>query len=343
MAVSARAQQRTPDPFFCNILQGIVDDANNHFIENTYRDRTYLLNARNENRFEATMLLPQFQFHKVISRGVEGLYYEAMLPDIKEGVYVYQALSDVDFHLLACLPGLVRNPIGDSLSYNYHYTDGDTTEEIFIRVWGELPSVDEDSFETPGQITIQIYGDLRRRFTMYSPDAKKKDSTLSAQFAKIEKGLLDNITTLQGEKTLDYYKQPIWKPKVPIKGATNAYLKPAPQPLLMPAIYYAEFYQGASLAEAKKVFKEWDAKIRNNAFTDKRFKEKNRHRFAWDFLPYDERFDPDDYANIIMQSAYSCPDYSMEPLNRTPLFAYHLFLFKYIDSYIVGINIGNRF
>jgi hypothetical protein len=332
-----------PDQFFCNALQAIIEDANNNFGEQTNRDRLYLLNTLNEDRFDATLGLPVFMFEKVISRGIEGLYYEAMLPNIPDSATLHLFLKDVDYHLLSCANGLVRNPRADSLHYTYHYQRGDTLEEIFIRMWGTYPTIDADSFFSAGQINLEIYGDERRTFLPYKLNPQQADPVLKAELQKIEKGLLDNISLIQGAATKDFYKNTIYKTKVPITGSGNAFVKPYPENLNAEYGYYAEFYAGPSLADAQKAFKKWDTKIKNNAFTDKRFTTPNRKRLQWVFLPYNELFDPTDYSNIVEQSGYSCPLYSEEPLNRTPIFAYHLFLMEYADDYIVGLSIGNRF
>lgn len=340
----AKAQQEI-DGMFCRAIQALTDDANNYFELQTHRDRVYLLNSKGEeNRFEAEILLPGFYFGKIITRGVEGLFYESMVPNIQDSAQVKQGLKDIDRHILHCIPNIKRNPLEkDSLSYSYHYQNGDTAEDISIRLWGEYPGVDEDQYTYPGQINIEIYGDDRRKFTPYKPDAKKRDTTLQRQFAQIEKGLLDDINLIKGPASKDLYNNPIWRPKLNLKGAGDAFIKPMPEILLMPYSYYADLYVGPSLADAQKTYKQWVGKVKNNAFADKRFSQKNRQRLEWHFLPYNEWFDPDDYANIIEQVGYSCPNYSAEPVNRTPLFTYHLFILKYIDDYIVGISIANRY
>lgn len=342
VSVPISAQQREPDAYFCYMLGVIVADADSQFIEQTYRDRTYLLNVQGENRFDG-FILPGFDYPKIISMGISGLYYEAMVPFIRDSGSVISSLRDIDFHLMGCLKGLQRNPRTDSLQYTYHYKRGDTTEEIFMRLWGTYPSVDEDDFLSPGQINIEIYGDKRRKFFSYSPNKKKKNAELSAQFEKIENGLQQDLKLIKGDSTVDVYKQPIWKTKVKLKGAVNTYLKPLPNGMGAPYIYFAELYTGPSLPQAEKIFATWDENIKHNTFGSKRYNTKTRRHFKWDFLPYDDRFDPVDYSAIVKQSGYSCPDFSTEPLNRTPLFTYHLFIVKYIDEYIVGINIGNRF
>lgn len=332
-----------PNSFFCIGITDVVNDANQQFVQQTGRDRIYLLNTANEDRYDATFGLAFFEYEKIISRGIEGLYYECMIPNIPDSASVHIALMEMDYNLVGCLSGLKRNPRGDSLIYTYHYEDGDTVEEIFIRMWGTYPTIDADSFRSAGQLNMEIYGDVRRRFVPYKVDAKKADPVLKNEFQQIEKGLLDDIKPIRGKATKDLYNQTIYKTNVMIPGAGNAYIKAIPENLAMPFGYFAEFYVGPSLAEAKKIFKTWDGKVKNNAFADKRFSQKNRQRLQWKFLPYNEFFDPNDYANIVEQSGYSCPIYSEEPLNRTPLFTYHLFIIKYLDSYIVGLNIANRY
>lgn len=338
------AQQQQIDNFFCNALKMVVTDANNHFIEQTNRNRLYLMNTKGENRFEATIGLPGFFFGKIISMGLEGLYYESMVPNVQDSVSVNQILKSVDKHILYCIPSIERNPIPtDSLEYTYHYKDKDTITDIIIRLWGEYPSVDEDSFSSPGQVNIEIYGDNLRKFTPYKKDPKKADKELTAQFATIEKGLLDSIDLIKGEPTIDIYKNEIWKPKTRLKGAGSTYIQPLPETFLMPYGYFAELYAGPSKTDAEKTYKDWISKVKQNAFADKRFTEKNRQLLQWHFLPYDEMFDPDDYSNIVEQVGFSCPVTTKEPINRTPLFTYHLFLMKYAGDYIVALNISNRY
>lgn len=341
---SANAQQNI-DGIFCNALRAIVDDANNYFELQTNRDRVSLLNHRSEeNRFEAEIILPGFFYGKIVTRGTEGLYYESVAPNIADSSDVLQGLKNVDRHILHCIQGIKRNPISeDGLHYGYHYQVGDTMQDIFIRLWGEYPEVDEENDTFAGQINIEIYGDDRRQFTPYTPNAKKKDTTLIRQFATIEQGLLDDIDLIKGKESEDLYKNKIWRPKLNLKGAGDAFIKPLPETLLMPFGYYADLYVGPNLADAQKTYNLWIGKVKNNAFADKRFSQKNRKHLQWQFLPYNEWFDPDDYANIIQQVGFSCPDYSLDPINRTPLFTYHLFILKYAGDYIVGLSIGNRY
>lgn len=336
-------QQNQPSPFFCNALQMVVNDANNHFVEQTNRDRLALLNTRDENRWEASLGLPGFFYAKIITQGVEGLYYEALVPNIRDTAAIIQSLKDIDFHITGCLPGIKRGPRGsDSLEYSYYYQRGDTTEEIFIRMQGIYPS-DEEGFFSPGYVSLRIYGDDRRSFIPFKSNTKKKDTALSNRLRKIEAGLLNDINTIRGKETIDLFNNKIWKTKVQIPGATYSYIKPLPEVYEMPYVYYGEFFMGESLDEAKKVFKKWEEKLKNNAFTEKRFTHKNREKLQWIFLPYNQHFDPEDYANIVEQTGFSCPDRSAEPFNRTPLFTYHLFIMKFIDSYIVAVNIGTRY
>lgn len=341
---SVNAQQNI-DGGFCNALRALVDDANNYFELQTHRDRIILLDDRSdEKRFEAEIILPGFFFGKIITRGVEGLYYESIVPNITDSASVIQGLKNVDLHIIQCVQGIKRNPVSDDgLHYSYHYQIGDTIQDISIRLWGEYPGMDEENDTFAGQINIEIYGDDRRQFIPYKPNSKKKDSALSKQFALIEKGLLDDIDLIKGAKSEDFYKNTIWRPKFNLKGAGDAFIKPFPETLLMPYGYYADLYVGPNLADAQKTYKKWIDKVQNNAFSDKRFSQKNRKHLQWQFLPYNEWLDPDDYANIIQQVGFSCPDYSAEPINRTPLFTYHLFIMKYADDYIVGLSIGNRY
>ncbi len=342
--LATQAQQKPIDNYFCNGLKALTDDAKNHFVEQTNRERIVLLNPKGENRFEASIILPGFFYGKIISLGVEGLYYESMAPNIPDSATVLYGLQNVDRHILHCVQGIERNPISDDkLQYSYHYKSGDTIGDIMIRLWGEYPFIDEDSFASPGQLNIEIYGDNSRKFTPYKKDKKKKDSTLTAQFAEIENGLFDDINLIKGKASYDLYKNPIWLPKRDLKGAGNIYIKPLPEVLQMPYAYYAELYAGPNKQDAEKVYNQWIDKVKHNAFSSKRFKQKNRQLLQWHFLPYDEWFDPDDYFNIKQQVGFSAPDLSAEPINRTPLFTYHLFLMKYIDDYIVAINISNRY
>ncbi len=344
ISLVAQQQNRPIDNYFCNALKVLTSDANNHFVEQTNRDRVVLLNPKAENRFESSVILPGFFYGKVISLGAEGLYYESIAPNIPDSATVHYGLQNVNRHILHCVPNIALNPISDDgLQYSYHYKYGDTISDIFIRLWGEYPSVDEDSFASSGQINIEIYGDDYRKFTPYKKDKKKADSTLTAQFSEIEKGLLDSIALLLGKESYDLYKNKIWLPKRQLKGAGNIYIKPLPETLQMPYGYYAELYAGPNQQDAEKVYKQWIDKVKQNALADKRFKQKNRQLLQWHFLPYNEWFDPDDYANIKQQVGFSAPLLSAEPINRTPLFTYHLFLLKYAGDYIVAINISNRY
>lgn len=338
------AQQQQIDNYFCNAIRLLVEDANNNFVQQTNRDRVILLNPKGENRFEASIILPGFFYGKVISMGVEGLYYESMAPNIQDSANVLVGLQNVDRHILHCVNGLVRNPISDDkLNYSYHYKTGDTMGDIFIRLWGEYPSIDEDSFASPGQLNIEIYGDKHRKFTPYKKEKKYYDSTLTAQFAEIEEGLFSDIKIIQGKQSKDLYNSVIWRPKRDLKGAGNIYIKPLPETLQMPYGYYAELYAGPSKKDAEKVYTQWINKVKHNALSSPRFKAKNRQLLQWHFLPYSEWFDPDDYANIVKQVGFSAPNLVEEPVNRTPLFTYHLFLMNYGGDYIVAINISNRY
>ncbi|HYG15993.1 MAG TPA: hypothetical protein VEC12_09590, partial [Bacteroidia bacterium] len=275
--------------------------------------------------------------------GIEGLYYEALVPAIKDTASIIQSLKDIDYHITGCLPGLKRAPRGgDSLEYNYYYQSGDTAEEIFIRMHGVYPS-DEEGFFSAGYVSLRIYGDARRSFVPCKNNSKKADTAISNRLKKIEKGLLDDISLIRGKETIDLFNNKIWKTTVEIPGATYSYIRPLPENYEFPYLYYGEFFMGESLDEAKKVFKKWEEKLKNNAFAEKRFTKKNREKLQWIFLPYNEHFDPGDYANIVEQTGFSCPDRSAEPFNRTPLFTYHLFIMKFIDSYIVAVNIGTRY
>lgn len=338
------AQQQNIDNYFCNAIRLIVEDANNHFEQQTNRDRIVLLNPKGENRFEASIILPGFYYGKIISMGVEGLYYESMAPNIPDSASVLVGLQNVDRHILHCVPNIERNPISkDGLQYSYHYKTGDKIGDIFIRLSGEYPSIDEDSFASPGQLNIEIYGDDQRKFTPYKKDKKQYDSTLTAQFAEIENGLFDDISLIQGKQSKDLYNSIIWRPKRDLKGAGNIYIKPLPEVLQMPYGYYAELYAGPNKADAEKVYTQWINKVKHNALSSKRFSQKNRQLMQWDFLPYSEWFDPDDYSNIIQQVGFSAPNLEEEPINRTPLFAYHLFLMNYAGEYIVAVNISSRY
>lgn len=338
------AQQQNIDNYFCNGLRLLVQDAENHFEDQTKRDRIVLLNPKGENRFEASVILPGFFYGKIISAGVEGLYYESMAPNIKDSASVHVGLQNVDRHILHCVNNIERGPISnDGLSYNYYRKNGDTLGDVFIRLWGEYPSIDEDSFASPGQLNIEIYGDDSRKFTPYKKDKKYYDSTLTAQFEEIENGLFSDINIIKGRQSKDIYKNQIWLPKRDLKGAGNIYIKPMPQTLQMPYGYYAELYAGPSKTDAEKVYNSWVNKVKHNALSSQRFKEKGRKLVQWHFLPYNEWFDPDDYYNIVKQTGVSAPNFADEPINRTPMFTYHLFLMKYAGDYIVALNISNRY
>lgn len=331
------------DPYFCTALKRITTEADSGFKGYTYLERFQYLSPNIESRFDLFDFIPGFAYGKIVNRHLYGLYYETLALGL-DSAGVHDALAYVDKNILACYaPAMKRRPQTDTLTYSYYRQYGDTLEDVFIKMEGVYPSMDADSFYSPGQVTLTIYGDIRRRFVPYKPDPKKKNTVLAGQLAQIEKGLLDNIKTIQGEATKDVNNEEIWIAKVKPAGAAKAFVKTNAMELTGPYVYYAEFYNGHDLAAATKVYNTWKEKLKNNVFTEKRFSAKNRKKLQWVIGPYQQYFDPDVYADIVEQTAFVCPEFNEEPSARSPLFAYHLFILRYIDSYIVAVSVGDRF